>query len=122
MLKALPAGRWPLRPGARTAAHDLARVVSSPFDELRSQNLELLATLEELRARQEELGRLNEELAETNRGVMAMYSQLSVELEETNRGVVALYAELDEAEYSCTTRAKPSQAFSPASATSCAAR
>ncbi len=39
---------------------------------------------------------LNEELEETNRGVMALYNQLSEELEETNRGVVALYAELDE--------------------------
>jgi signal transduction histidine kinase len=39
---------------------------------------------------------LNAELEETNRGVMALYNQLSEELEETNRGVVALYAELDE--------------------------
>jgi signal transduction histidine kinase len=40
--------------------------------------------------------RLNAELEETNRGVMALYGQLSQELEETNRGVVALYAELDQ--------------------------
>ena len=72
------------------------RSSSSPLDELRSQNLELVTTLEQLRAKQEELVRLNHELEETNRGVMAMYSQLSAELEETNRGVVALYAELDE--------------------------
>ena len=98
MRKALPAGHWPL--GGRELEQlriDLARViVTSPLEELRSQNLELVTTLEELRAKQEDLGRLNEELEETNRGVMAMYSQLSVELEETNRGVVALYAELDE--------------------------
>ncbi len=35
-------------------------------------------------------------MEETNRGVLALYSELSEELEETNRGVVALYAELDE--------------------------
>ncbi len=65
-------------------------------DELRFQNLELVRTLEELRARSDELARANEELEETNRGVLAMYNQLSDELEETNTGVVALYAELDE--------------------------
>ena len=39
---------------------------------------------------------LNAELQETNRGVMALYNELSDELEQTNRGVVALYGELDE--------------------------
>jgi signal transduction histidine kinase/CheY-like chemotaxis protein len=68
----------------------------SAMDELRTQNRETLATLEEVQHKQEELIRLNSELEETNRGVLAMYSQLSDELEETNRGVVALYAELDE--------------------------
>jgi len=49
-----------------------------------------------VRAQRDDLARLNAELQETNRGVMALYHQLSDELEETNRGVVALYAELDE--------------------------
>src|SRR4029453_13662673 len=40
--------------------------------------------------------RLDGELEETNRGVMALYHQLSDELEETNRGVVALYPEREE--------------------------
>ena len=40
--------------------------------------------------------RLNTELEETNRGVVALYTELSEELEATNRGVVALYAELDQ--------------------------
>lgn len=40
--------------------------------------------------------RLNEELEETNRGVLALYTELSQELEETNSGVVALHAELEE--------------------------
>ena len=47
-------------------------------------------------ARQAELERLNGELEETNRGVVALYAELTDELERTNRGVVALYAELDD--------------------------
>lgn len=70
--------------------------VATPFDELRAQNLELMATLDQLRSKQDELVHVNQELAETNQGVLAMYSELSSELEDTNRGVVALYAELDE--------------------------
>lgn len=69
---------------------------ASALDELRAQNLDLLRTLEELTAKQDELVTLNEELAETNRGVMAMYTELSEELEQTNQGVLALYTELDE--------------------------
>ena len=98
LVKALPRDATLLR-GAELAAvraRLVGSVVSSPLDELRAQNLELLAALEELRGKQEELVRLNVELEETNKGVMAMYAQLSEELEETNRGVVALYAELDE--------------------------
>jgi signal transduction histidine kinase len=71
-------------------------VPSSPLDELDLQNQQLIAALDEVRAQRDDLARLNAELEETNRGVMALYHQLSDELEETNRGVVALYAELDE--------------------------
>ncbi|MGC1210440.1 MAG: sensor histidine kinase [Micromonospora sp.] len=68
----------------------------SALDELASQNEQLIAALDEVRSQRDELEVLNEELQETNRGVMALYNQLTEELEETNRGVVALYAELDE--------------------------
>ncbi|MET0419619.1 MAG: sensor histidine kinase, partial [Actinoplanes sp.] len=71
-------------------------VPSSPLDELNLQNQQLITALDEVRAQRDDLARLNAELEETNRGVMALYNQLSEELEETNRGVVALYAELDE--------------------------
>nr|WP_221379867.1 sensor histidine kinase [Actinoplanes polyasparticus] len=71
-------------------------VPSSPVDELHVQNQQLIAALDEVRSQRDELARLNAELEETNRGVMALYHQLSEELEETNRGVVALYAELDD--------------------------
>ncbi|MDI5970773.1 HAMP domain-containing sensor histidine kinase [Streptomyces sp. SL13] len=65
-------------------------------DDLRAQTRDLIATLEETRAQGEELRRLNEELEETNRGVMALYAELSQELEETNSGVVALHSELED--------------------------
>lgn len=77
---------------ARLAQH----VPGSPLDELAVQNQQLISALDEVRAQRDDLARLNAELEETNRGVMALYHQLSDELEETNRGVVALYAELDE--------------------------
>jgi signal transduction histidine kinase len=73
-----------------------ARRAADPLDELRAQNQELLDTLENVESQRKELVRLNEELEETNRGVMALYKELSDELDETNRGVVALYAELNE--------------------------
>ncbi len=56
------------------------------LDEVREQNQELLTALDELRARQADVERLVVELERTN-----------AELAETNRGVVALYAELETA-------------------------
>ncbi|MFJ8450190.1 ATP-binding protein [[Kitasatospora] papulosa] len=92
-----------LTAGAQTAesvrrARDLLveRNGGNVLEDARAQTSDLIAALEESRAQREELRRLNEELEETNRGVVALYSELSEELEETNRGVVALYAELDE--------------------------
>jgi signal transduction histidine kinase/ActR/RegA family two-component response regulator len=73
-----------------------ARRAADPLDELRAQNQELLDSLENVETQRKELLRLNEELEDTNRGVLALYKELSDELEETNRGVVALYAELNE--------------------------
>jgi signal transduction histidine kinase len=84
-----------------TARTELRRRVSStvlsePIDELRTQNRELIAALEEVQARRDELVSVNNELAETNRGVLALYDELSGELETTNQGVVALYADIDD--------------------------
>lgn len=59
--------------------------ISGAAEELERQNRDLLQTLETLRLRESELERRQQEL-----------SRLNLELEETNRGVVALYAELDE--------------------------
>jgi signal transduction histidine kinase/ActR/RegA family two-component response regulator len=68
----------------------------TPLQELAEQNRQLLASLVQIQAQRDDLLALNAELEETNRGVMALYGQLSQELDETNRGVVALYAELDQ--------------------------
>jgi signal transduction histidine kinase len=73
-----------------------AMLPESTLDELRRNNQDLIAALDDLTRRKEQLLLLNAELQETNRGVMALYSELSEELEQTNRGVVALYRELDE--------------------------
>jgi signal transduction histidine kinase/CheY-like chemotaxis protein len=73
-----------------------AMLPQSTMDELRRNNQDLIAALDDLRQQKEQLLLLNTELQDTNRGVMALYSELSEELEQTNRGVVALYAELDE--------------------------
>jgi signal transduction histidine kinase len=81
---------------ARLRAMLTARRAADPLDELRAQNQELLDNLENIEAQRKELLRLNDELEDTNRGVLALYKELSEELEETNRGVVALYAELNE--------------------------
>jgi signal transduction histidine kinase len=73
-----------------------ALLPESTLEELRRNNQDLIATLEDVTRQKEQLLLLNAELQETNRGVMALYSELSEELEQTNRGVVALYRELDE--------------------------
>lgn len=49
---------------------------SSPLNELQVQNSELLKTLTELRERKAELDRINAELQDTNRGVVALYAEL----------------------------------------------
>ena len=86
-----------VRPDMKVVKDQLAAILpQSALEELRRQNQDLISALEDLRQQKEQLLLLNSELQETNRGVMALYSELSNELEQTNRGVVALYAELDE--------------------------
>jgi len=52
-----------------------------PLTEVQQQNQELLHTLEALRARQDDLLRLNRELEDTNRGVVALYAELDEQAE-----------------------------------------
>ena len=80
LAKRLPRGVRPVT-SARLAAIGktlVATGAADPLVEARTQNQELMQALAELNARQAEAERLN------------------LELENTNRGVVALYAELDE--------------------------
>lgn len=97
LTKRLPA---PLLLGSedlRTLRHRIrAHAPGTPIDELREQNHELIAALEEVRRQKDELEVVNQELEETNRGVMALYGELSAELDRTNQGVVALYAEIED--------------------------
>lgn len=98
MSRRVPAQAEPLTP-ERLAQLRTELASSAPgtaLDELAAQNAQLISALDEVRSQRDELEVLNSELQETNRGVMALYNQLTEELEETNRGVVALYAELDE--------------------------
>ena len=94
MTKRRPLNSTPdlLAVGARLAA----MLSESTLDELRQNNQDLIAALDDATQQKEQLLLLNAELQETNRGVMALYSELSEELEQTNRGVVALYGELEE--------------------------
>ncbi|HEX2819936.1 MAG TPA: histidine kinase dimerization/phospho-acceptor domain-containing protein [Streptosporangiaceae bacterium] len=86
-----------VQPDMRLVKEQLAAVLPrSAREELRRQNQDLISALEDLNRQKEQLLSLNSELQETNRGVLALYRELSDELEQTNRGVVALYAELDE--------------------------
>ena len=71
-------------------------IARSALDELHTQNDELVTALAEVRAQRDALATVNAELETTNRGVMALYDELSGELETTNQGVVALYAEIDD--------------------------
>ena len=81
----------------RAVREQLAALLpGSTFDELWRNNQDLMTALDALTQQKEQLVALNAELQETNRGVMALYTELSDELEQTNRGVVALYRELDE--------------------------
>ncbi|HYH08971.1 MAG TPA: ATP-binding protein [Thermoanaerobaculia bacterium] len=57
----------------------------SPLEEIQQQNGELLRALAELNARQEEQERLNQELEDTNRGVLALYAELDEKAESLRR-------------------------------------
>jgi signal transduction histidine kinase/CheY-like chemotaxis protein len=49
---------------------------ANPVEEIQRQNHDMLLQLGELQSRQEELSRINQELQETNRGVVALYAEL----------------------------------------------
>ena len=53
--------------------------------EIRQQNQQILLQLEELQSRQEDLQRLNQELQDTNRGVVALYAELDERADHLRR-------------------------------------
>ena len=62
----------------RQITADLAKAEpEGPLQEIQAQNRDLMQTLEELETRQTELARLNRELDETNRGVVALYAEIN---------------------------------------------
>jgi signal transduction histidine kinase len=84
--RALPAGRAPGAAELARVAGELARGrPGSPFDEVQRQNQELLRALDELRAREIDLLRLNQELEDTNRGVVALYAELDENVAQLRR-------------------------------------
>jgi signal transduction histidine kinase len=75
--KRLPAGLRITSTFVSTAMGAIAAVTSAdPMIELQQQSQELLRTLAHLREKQTESDRLAQELAETNRGVLALYAEL----------------------------------------------
>jgi signal transduction histidine kinase/DNA-binding response OmpR family regulator len=85
--KILPA-RAPLitsRDAGRIVQELTARPPVGPNEELRQQNQELLRALSDLRERQDELQRLNRELEDTNRGVVALYAELDEKADHLRR-------------------------------------
>ena len=78
-LKKLLPRRLPLvgpKDMARISAALAQETPQNPLQELQHQNQELLNALEEIRTRQAELTRVNRELEDTNRGVVALYAEL----------------------------------------------
>jgi signal transduction histidine kinase len=70
---------------ARIASQlDTMRGLDLTYD-VREQNQELLRTLGEVRQRQLEIERLNQELEETNRGVVALYMELDERAQDLGR-------------------------------------
>ena len=79
-----------LPPGKRLDGEEAARVAEAlahappqtPVGEVREQNQEVLEALAALEERQDELLRLNRELEDTNRGVVALYAELDQRAEQ----------------------------------------
>ncbi len=80
--------RAPLLTSARLAhlTQELAaETPKNPFVELEHQNRELLRSLDELRRKQDDLTRVNRELEDTNRGVVALYAELDEKADHLRR-------------------------------------
>ena len=85
--KTLPRSAAPVTPQLlQTITTELSRKPPiNAMDEMQQQNQELLQAMSALRARQAEVERLNLELAETNRGVLALYAELDDKAQELRK-------------------------------------
>jgi signal transduction histidine kinase/DNA-binding response OmpR family regulator len=86
-LKKILPRRTPLAAAKLTELADrlAAERPKGPVEEVQQQNQELLQTLDALQARQEELERVNRELEDTNRGVVALYAELDERADHLRR-------------------------------------
>jgi signal transduction histidine kinase/CheY-like chemotaxis protein len=86
-LKKILPRRTPLPAATLTQLADrlAAERPKGPIEEVQQQNQELLQTLDALQARQEELERVNRELEDTNRGVVALYAELDERADHLRR-------------------------------------
>ena len=72
--------------GVARLVDELARQrPESPLEEIQQQNAELLNALGQLHERTDEMERLNQELEDTNRGVLALYAELDEKAESLRR-------------------------------------
>jgi signal transduction histidine kinase/DNA-binding response OmpR family regulator len=87
LTKVFPRAAPLLRPESVPALAQAAvlQAPDSPLDELRRQNGELLRALAALRERQDELERVNGELEDTNRGVIALFAELDEKADHLRR-------------------------------------
>ena len=85
--KRRPAARLPVTPAQLDAlTSDLVgQRPRTPMEEMQQQNRELLHALAALERSQEELLRLNRELEDTNRGVVALYAELDEKAKDLHR-------------------------------------
>ena len=87
LMKRLPPGAAQLTAAAARRITD-ALATDGPadaMDEIRRQNQQILLQMDELRRRQEDLERLNQELQDTNRGVVALYAELDERADHLRR-------------------------------------
>ena len=96
--KNLAAGDPPTSTELETVRRALAADVDvDPVVVLHEQNSELAHTLAQLRSRESELVRLNQELVETNRGVLALYTELERSAEQVRLAQRDVFTELENA-------------------------
>lgn len=85
--KKLPAAAPPISPGRleEFAAELIELTPRTPLAEVQQQNQELLQALDALESNRQELLRLNTELVDTNRGIVALYAELDEKAQELQR-------------------------------------